>query len=365
MSSPVSEQSSFDRTLSLPADTPQSKLQESLALVHREFGLPRAMECLFRWELEVGYITRDKLENIERLSFPDPEFGLPFRIQVNYARSNYSPKHVPDREQLGIHCIICKENAGTPGKEDLRVYEFPLEGTGRSYFLQLTPFPLFAYHFVLILSEPLPMCVDRSAVEDMFAFLSMAPGFTVCSNSDVEWAGSSILEHMHFQVFRGLKLPVMEARAIDESLSPGGSTVRLLHYPLAAIRVEGQSTAEVADLAVGLIEVWKGEDPGRNTVNLVLTREDQQFTLHMFLRNPDFRTPERLTRIKSEGVGVIEASGEGIVPVPSGAEKEEIWKELKERGGEFMKDMLTGLSPIKAPGLKRFGELLNKLEKLL
>ena len=80
--------------LKLEPDTPQPVIQEKLDAIQRAHDLVTVMDCLYEWELKAGYITREKLEDNERLSFHDRDLGLDIRIQINIARSKYSPKHV-------------------------------------------------------------------------------------------------------------------------------------------------------------------------------------------------------------------------------------------------------------------------------
>ena len=176
--------------LALPPDTPQEAIQARLEEIHRRSDLPTVMDCLHRFELKAGYITREKLEKVERLGFPDPEIGVTFRIQVNYARTQYSDAQDREREAgspAGFKpCLLCKDNIGRPGKERLRIYEFPLSfenGAERRFFLQLTPFPLYPYHFVPVLAEHTPQAITAQSVKDMFDFLHLAPEYTVVSLS--------------------------------------------------------------------------------------------------------------------------------------------------------------------------------------
>jgi UDPglucose--hexose-1-phosphate uridylyltransferase len=351
---------SFQR---LPPETPQRLIQRRLGRVHRRRGLPAAMECLFAFELAAGYLTPEILEEVERLSFPDPESGLELRLQVNYARSRYGASRGGSGGRTAGACQLCRRNVGAPGKERLRVYEFPLtpgrEG-GRPFFLQLTPFPLYPFHFVLILSEHRPQLIDGRSIQDMLDFLRLAPGYTVCSNSDVEWAGSSILDHLHYQVFRSLRLPVMDARAV-EGVEPPGLVLEALRYPLSALRIRGGQEQAVGAAVTHLVESWKSRDPGRNTVNLVLWREAAtgEYCFTVLLRNPDHRTPPELRPFKSEGVGVIEASGEAILPVPTGPEAEARWRRIRHDGLSIVRGIIEGNSPKVPPeGLRRLlGEL--------
>jgi hypothetical protein len=247
-------------------------------------------------------------------------------------------------------CLLCKDNIGRPGKESLRVYELDLDGRGRRFFFQLTPFPLYPYHFVPVLSEHTPQSISPRSLDDMFALLELAPSYAILSNSDVQWAGASILSHLHFQMLRGVRLPVLEARAaplLDRRI-PGGRA-EFLDYPLAAFRFTGTDARALRQAAGALLQQWKSLDPGRNTVNLNLVRSpggpESGFELVVLLRNPDYRTPERLRRFKSEGVGVVEASGEAILPVPRGPEAPERWRVIREQGLGLVKDLIAGNSP--------------------
>lgn len=216
---------------------------------------------------------------------------------------------------------------------------------GRPFFLQLTPYPIFPYHFVVIAGEHVPMHVDRTSLEDMIAFGEAAPGYTVCSNSDVEWAGSSILEHHHLQVFKGLSLPAMRCRE-TKTFQHNGCTIAILDYPLALVRVRGRNRNRLLETADALLRAWKVRDPGRNTCNLIYARERDGFSFYLFFRNPDFRTPKHLEKIKSEGIGIVEAAGVGILPVPSGPEEEEIRREIRKNGRQIMHDILEGINPV-------------------
>lgn len=342
-----------------PSHTAQHDIQKLLDAVFAFDGLPKAMDALYQWELAAGYITEEKLEGNEHHLFFDSRYEIEFHLQVNYGRSGYTP--VGARSSAASaqsffpgtpQCAICRENVGRPGKETLRIFEFTLARTSRPYFLQLTPFPVFPYHFVVIGAEHGPMHVDRFSLEDMIAFEEMAPGYTVCSNSDVEWAGSSILEHHHLQAFKGLSLPAMRTGGCS-SFRKKGCTVTILDYPLALVRVGGADPVKLLDCADSLLRAWKGRDPGRNTCNVIYTREGEYRSFYLFFRNPDFRTPAHLEKIKSEGIGIIEAAGVGILPVPSGPEEDEIWREIRKNGRRIMLDILGGINPVppENPGL--------------
>jgi len=352
-----------DAFLALPPATPQEAIQAGRRPIQAAGGLEAARDCLHRWELAAGYITRERLEEVERLAFPDAETGLAFRIQVNHARTRYSDAQDRERRQgapAPASCLLCRDNIGRPGKEALRVYELDLDGRGRRFFFQLTPFPLYPYHFVPVLSVHTPQHLSRRSLADMFALLELAPSYAILSNSDVQWAGASILSHLHYQMLRGLRLPVLEARAVEGLTRPiPGGGVEFLDYPMAAYRFRGSQPRALLAGAGELLERWKALDPGRNTVNLNLVRaaDGAGCVLVVLLRNPAYRTPERLRPFKSEGVGVVEASGEAILPVPRGAQAQGRWREIREHGLALVKELIAGNSPPREPALAR--ELLQ------
>jgi hypothetical protein len=47
--------------LALPPRTPQDTIQERLEEIRAASGLEEALDCLHRWELAAGYITREIL----------------------------------------------------------------------------------------------------------------------------------------------------------------------------------------------------------------------------------------------------------------------------------------------------------------
>ena len=332
----------------LSPETPQRTLQQELVKIYKAEGLSAVMDALCRWELSAGYISKEKLESSECLRFYDTEYELDFYVQVNRARSGYTPSVPPAEELPPVHCAICRENVGRPGKERLRVFEFALHGgadKGADFFLQLTPYPVFPYHFVVISLEPEPMRVDRQSFREMVRFSELAPAYTVCSNSDVRGAGSSILEHHHLQAFKGLTLPVMTAGTVKRFRNRDCG-VDILRYPLAAVRVEGAGISAVTDTAASMLERWKELDPGKNTANVIFSRECSRPCFYLLFRNPAFQTPEQLQRIKNEGIGIIEAAGVGIFPVPSGPDEDDIWEEIRSRGKEVMLGILSGINPL-------------------
>ncbi len=304
------------------------------------FGLDAAMEGLHHWSLHAGYLKREMLEENELISFYDQDYEISFQLQLSHARKAYIPRQ--DRQILpkGARCQICREIAGSTDRELLRTV--PVELT-RPYFLQLTPFPIFPRHFVLIDRDHTPMLVDRRALEDIFIFLDAAPEYTLCSNSDKAWAGASILEHMHFQVSRRLDLPVFSARPSEAgSVYHDGLTIQRLDYPIAALRLISSDSGKIISSGGRIIEAWKKRWKD-NTVNLAARIFHGRYELYIIFRNPGWRNPRHLVRYKSEGVGVVEVCGLWIFPPP---DSEEIVREIRSGGRRIIREFFAGLNPV-------------------
>lgn len=327
----------------------QKQMQSYLEQVFMEKGLPEVLEKMNTWSHQVGYLTPEKLTDNRLFEYLDKSTGVTFKTQINYARSNYTPKPLAGKNIPKLHCPICFENVGIPGKENLRVFSFDLR-EGRRFFIQQTPFPLFPYHFVLVDHEKRPMQMSLLSLKDLTRFIDLAPDYVACSNSDVEWAGASILQHHHYQVFKDLHLPIMEAQFCEktyERTNACGYTLKwgLLNYPIATLKLLCRDRLTLVNLSHAIIQYWKKQKKG-NTCNLIVRYHQKQWEAYFILRNPDFRTPQKLQTIKSEGVGIIEVAGEGIYPVPSGDKEAWAWDQIENHGLSVIKGIIEGANPV-------------------
>ncbi len=334
----------------------QPAVQAALARVHAEAGLEAALRALFDWCNASGYLPGGIFETDELLDVPDPASGTPLLLQVNRSRARYrSPAAGFSRDQAAVDCPLCITNVGMPGKELLRVYEFGLGG--RPFFIQHTPFPFYRGHYVLMDRLHSPMRMDEGSLGDLSAFLGLAPSFTACSNSDIMWAGASILAHHHYQVFPGWVMPVMRA-PVDASTAfaaPGGVRAAMLHYPAGVMRVEGPPRAALA-AAGRILMAWKATDPGKATANLVMRRGGDgadSLAVHLMFRHSGHRTREDLCAFKAEGVGVLEMAGMVIVPMPAGEHAEERHGWIRGHAAELACGIISSNSPAGTPETRR------------
>ncbi len=326
---------------SLPSDISVEDMADQLRGTAARFSYDTAMESLYQWSLQAGYITREQLEHNELMSFYDSTYDLSFPIQISHSRTSYQPKGRQQEElPRDAGCLICSSMAGAPGRELLRL--LPIELT-RPFFLQLTPYPLFPRHFVLIDRDHRPMQLDEQALRDAICFLERAPEYTLCSNSDKAWAGASILEHMHFQTARLLQLPIFSALPIrGNTVYHNGLTVHHLDYPIASLRLLSADPEEIIAGGGKIISAWKNRWK-HNTVNLAARINEGWYELYIIFRNPAWRNPRHLQKYKSEGVGVVEVCGYWLFPPP---EHEETYREIKDRGRTILREFFAGLNPL-------------------
>jgi hypothetical protein len=175
------------------ADEIQAALNHAMGIS----GLPAALNLLDAWCQTSGYLPPGWADDDEIINIK-PVCGEPtLQLQINRSRARYvSPPSGFARDQAANDCPLCAHNTQRPGKELLRLFHFEL--AGRDFFIQHTPFPFHESHFVLVEATHQPMRMSGNSVTDLAAFLDLAPDATACSNSDVMWAGASILAHHHY-----------------------------------------------------------------------------------------------------------------------------------------------------------------------
>lgn len=316
--------------------------------------LDHHLDQLYLRAFQSGYLSKNALEGNDRLHFFDVDDEITYRIQVNHVRSSYS-KAMAGTEKpplpQGAQCPICLENVGSNGKENLEILALDLKG--EEFFIQLTPFPLYHHHFVLISKEHRPMEVSVDSLKKQFVFLKQLPNYVICSNSDKAGAGASILSHLHFQAFKKLHLPLFEAKEKEVSTSIEDAKISILNFPLSVVKIKANSEESLLSAFETILLKWRDQDE-LNTFNTVLRYHQNQFEVYLVFRHPSFTTPDHLLKYKYEGIGVIEACGEGIFPTPEGDDEKEINNDIRKSGKGILKEMLSYLNPLNEYQLKTF-----------
>ncbi|MDC7232246.1 MAG: DUF4922 domain-containing protein [Spirochaetales bacterium] len=323
-------------------DAAQNRITTWLKEIRTRDGLEAAMEALRSWSFDSGYIDKEKLEKNTLTEYYDSDYDLSFSYQINYARSGYTPRN-NRKLPPGAECLICRENAASPGKETLRVLDLKIRGEKeeRDFFLQLTPFPLFPRHYVLIDREHTPMNMGQEALSQCLAFTAMAPGCTVCSNSDLQWAGASILSHSHYQILPDRRLPVMDAASLFRLETDSGILMDALDFPMPALRFTSLDRTRIQREAGRCIGLWKETASGYRTVNMLCSRSGEAWMVLLILRDSRNRNPEELQKYKSEGIGVLEAAGSWIFPPPADYPEEELTRNSRN----IIRGFFKGIRP--------------------
>ncbi|MBQ7243289.1 MAG: galactose-1-phosphate uridylyltransferase [Bacilli bacterium] len=236
-------------------------------------------------------------------------------------------------------CLLCPENLGFygqdrhPARGNLRYVELPLEG--RTWYLQFSPYGYFDRHCILFQKEHEPMVIDRRIFATLLAFVDAFPHYFMGSNADLPIVGGSILNHEHFQGGAHL-LPVMRApvkKVIptkDASISLG-----VLDFYNTSLLLKSKDKQRLLDAAEKMLRLWRGYDDAENqilhgdeknphnTITALARKVGEEYLLYLILRNnrcdetyPDgiFHVHPERSHIKSEGIGLIEASGLFILP---------------------------------------------------
>lgn len=279
-----------------------------LRKIAKRKGFQVALETLYRLSIDSGYLDIPLLEKNLNLNVFDPTHRITYSIQFNLAREGYQRVHsLP----AGL-CPICIENAGAPGKENLRILSVELDEL--PWFIQLTPYPLFERHFVCIRTLHCPMKVDRHLFASMRDLLRLAPDYTICANSDKAWAGASILSHLHLQFIQSLQLPLFDAHARPgETISTAGLSLGFIDYPMHVLKLRTDFDQLIPEICSLVMHWWKETVPD-GTCNTVMRNAEGMSECYLLFRDPKHRNPKDLEHIKREGIGVIEAAGAWVFP---------------------------------------------------
>lgn len=327
----------------IAAELDQHHVQRQCDHIRESQGFTEALQQLYDIEIDLGYIEPERLNDNRWFHFSDSRYGVTFETQINYLRHHYQQDMLKQKNQQRLECAICFENMSLPHKHHLRVFEFELS-PGQDFFAQLTPYPLFQRHFVLIARDHRPMQMDQQSVQDLCDFVDLAPSYTACSNSDVPMAGASILSHHHYQVFDALQLPIQSAQAIH-SKTADETNIAILNYPIACLRVSSANKQQAISQAGNIIRNWR-QQHDNNTCNLLVHKSHHHYQIYIILRNPAHITPTKIHPIKSEGIGIVEVSGCGIYPVPRGENEETIWHTIENHGLDVIHTIISSNSPV-------------------
>ena len=237
-------------------------------------------------------------------------------------------------------CLLCKENLGFaghlshPARKNIRIIPTILDNS--PWFIQYSPYVYYDQHCIVIDSEHKNMTMGKSKFKKLLDFVDNFPCYFIGSNSELPIVGGSILNHEHFQGGKHL-LPIMKAKDEIEFDCNKYDKCHLsyLNFFNSTLKIESKDKNQILELMSTIYEAWKtyndneiniisyDENGQHNTVTPIVRKNNDTYIAYIVLRNnrvsdehPDgiFHAHKEFHNIKSEGIGLIEASGLYILP---------------------------------------------------
>ena len=287
-----------------------------------------------KWQTQTEYGTLDITVNLSK-----PEKDPKAIAAAGKAKPSGYPK-----------CLLCKENVGYagrlnhPARQNHRTVPFKI--CGADWFMQYSPYVYYNEHCIVFNGEHTPMKIDKSAFLKLLDFVKVFPHYFIGSNADLPIVGGSILSHEHFQggnyEFAMAKAPIETEVTFKgyEDIKAG-----IVKWPMSVIRLSGDNTDQIADLAEKILNKWRGytdeqafilaqtDSIPHNTITPIARVRDNKFELDLVLRN-NITTDEHplgvyhphaeLHHIKKENIGLIEVMGLAVLPSRLKAEMKEL-----------------------------------------
>jgi len=277
-------------------------------------------------------------------------------MTINLSKPEKSPKEIAMAKLLPPpvypKCQLCRENVGYagrvnhPARQNLRA--IPLALNGEPWLFQYSPYVYYNEHCIVFHHDHVPMKPTKDSLRRLLAFVNLYPHYFIGSNADLPIVGGSILTHDHFQGGRHT-FPIQNApkEAVFTHSDYSGVSVSIVKWPMSVLRLTGQDSGVLLELADMIYESWKqysdpevdilafseenGEKIPHNTVTPIVHRTpDGSYEMDLVLRNNRtseeypagiFHPHEEMHHIKKENIGLIEVMGLAILP---GRLKEEL-----------------------------------------
>lgn len=347
---------------------PPSVINERFNALHA-INPHQATDYLYNLQIKNDYIKKTFVDtNIHWIAnFTDNFLEVTINMSKPEKRNEDIAKLVDKKDSGYPKCVLCYENVGYyghsshPNRTNLRTIELMLDD--EPWFFQYSPYVYYDRHCIVIDKAHRPMAVSKHNLSKLLAFIDKFPHFFIGSNSDLPIVGGSILNHEHFQGGAHL-MPLMYARVQDEIEIPQFESVTLhtLKWYNTAFLFQSSSKESLLDAVIHMIDLWrdysdesvgvisKTTDP-HNTATVLARRHEGQYLMYVILRNNRcdkqypggiFHAHPEYHHIKSEGIGLIEASGLFILPSRLKRQLLAIEEGLKDR---FTPEMIIKMNP--------------------
>ena len=305
----------------------------------------KAFDYLYNLQIKNNYIQKTAVDKniLWTANFDDKYLELsinlskPEKKNSDIAQSVASPKTSDEKYPK---CLLCKENLGFaghanhPARKNLRF--IPTNLGGNPWFIQYSPYVYYDQHCIVIDSEHKNMTMGKEKFQKLLDFVDNFPCYFIGSNSELPIVGGSILNHEHFQGGKHL-LPITKAKdeLVFGCLNYDKCRLSYLNFFNSTLKLESEDKNQMLELMDTIYETWKKyDDPSidiishdadgqHNTITPIVRKKDNTYIAYLVLRNnrvsseyPDgiFHAHKEYHNIKSEGIGLIEASGLYILP---------------------------------------------------
>ena len=339
-----------------------------------------ATDYFYKLSRDSNYIRRDRVKRDLKWK-TESEYGK-LDITINLSKPEKSPEEIAKAKlakQSGYpKCLLCAENEGYagrinhPARQNHRV--IPVTIAGEDWGFQYSPYVYYNEHCILFNKKHVPMQIDRSAFEKLFSFVEQFPHYFIGSNADLPIVGGSILSHEHFQ---GGRYDFAMAKAEKEkTYSIKGFedvSVSRVNWPMSVIRLSGNETGRIVDLAELILDKWRAySDPDafvfaetdgekHNTITPIARKNGEEYELDLVLRNNIttkehplgvFHPHAELHHIKKENIGLIEVMGLAVLP-----------SRLKNEIALLEKAILNGNDISSVPEIEKHAEWVESFRK--
>ena len=302
----------------------------------------KATDWYYQFSGDTNYIRRERIKKDLRWSVDSP-YGK-IDISINLAKPEKDPRAIAAaataKNSTYPKCLLCVENEGFaghldhPARQNHRV--IPVTLSGRSYYLQYSPYVYYNEHCIVFSKEHTPMHIDRAAFDNMLDFVTLFPHYFIGSNADLPIVGGSVLSHDHYQGGNYV-FPMARASVRESVRIPGYEDVEagIVNWPMSVIRIRTGDKERAAELAAHILKAWRGYDDAsafvfhetegtpHNTITPIVRRRGSDYEMDLVLRN-NITTEEHPLgvyhphqdkhHIKKENIGLIEVMGLAILP---------------------------------------------------
>ena len=322
----------------------------------------------YRIEKDIKWISPTEYGNLDlTINLSKPEKSLKEIMASKNAPQSGYPK-----------CMLCKECEGYAGRLNFPARQnhrlIPIKLTDENWFMQYSPYVYYNEHCIVFNGEHTPMLVDRKAFCKLFDFIKLFPHYFIGSNAGLPIVGGSILSHEHFQggryTFAMEKAPIEREIIFKdfEDIDAG-----IVKWPMSAIRLTGNSSERVIDLADKIFKTWQdytdedvfifAETDGEphNTVTPIARMCGDRYQLDLVLRNNItteeyplgyFHPHSDLHHIKKENIGLIEVMGLAVLPA-----------RLKDEMAQLSKAMLNGDDIRSIESIEKHADWADKIKQ--